>query len=266
MKKYIQKLINFRSYINSSPFSIWLTKIIPVNNDISDLFAFRIDLYEAVFVAENNLALLTTKNIPCKHILHFFDKDGCISNVHKIESEDFHCHIDLTKDVTGGVEIGSFTHHVEYDDNFLTKFKDELEDLSFQHRGYVGFRRYKKDFSFVHGNFGAMYIENGNIKSLARQRSKYLYTPQFIIKSNYNYDLIFSNPTSKNISIKFILNKPNSTETIKKVVLNPFATCLYTISSRSLDSLYNISWSTNLPIGRCTVFEYDDNRFDVFHS
>ena len=162
----MQKILNFKSYINANPFSIWRTKIKKIDRDVSDLFSFRIDTYEMEFVAENNLALLASEKVNCKHILHFFDQEGNASNIHIIQSNELHCRISITPEVTGGAKIGSFLHSVEYDDSTSDLYRSIMKGVSFQHRGYLGFKKDSESFSYVHGNFGGLYIDkNQSVKS-----------------------------------------------------------------------------------------------------
>lgn len=269
MNSYIKNLLNFKSYVDSSPYSILRTKIKPTRKDVSDLFPFNIDRHPVKFIAENNLSLLIAKRLNCQHIFHFFDESGNVSNVHKVSTNCFHFCVDITLDITGGVKFGSFTHHVEYSDNIMSQddTKAAMENISFQHRGYLGFEKDGGFLSYVHGNFGGLYINSsGKIESLARLRKKYVYTPQFSLKGGFNYDLVFSNPTNKKTSIKFTLHNRDSSSAISTLTVNPFGTVSYALKMEEASPDKNISWETSLPVGRCVVFEKNKDDFDVFHS
>ncbi len=58
MNNLIKKTLNFRSYINANPFSLIYTAFRKLETDVSDFFVFRLDEYETIFIAENNLALM----------------------------------------------------------------------------------------------------------------------------------------------------------------------------------------------------------------
>jgi hypothetical protein len=264
----IKTIISFKDRINAYPFSIAYAKFRNLRADISDFFTFRLDGYETIFIAENNLALLTGKIMNCRHIFHFFDNDGNLCSIHKVESKAFHYKLSINSKMTSGVKFGSFTHHVQYNDEIIKQNKALLTDISFHHRGYSGFRKNPKNsFSYVHGNFGGMYIDKQqNIQSLARLRGKHVYTPQFTIKPNYSYDLVFSNPMNRKICIKFLLIDGHSTKALKKICLDSHATYKFVLHDLDIKNDCNISWETNFPIGRCIIFEYSKNRFDVFHS
>jgi hypothetical protein len=266
----LRKAINFWHYFNASPFSIIHSKLRmgKLGTDVSDFFAFRLDEYETIFIAENNLALFTARPIECKHIFHFIDDSGNACGVFEVNSEDFHYNLAINKSMTGGVMVGGFTHHIKYADNVVSQYDSLLSHFDFQHRGYTGFRKMgQAGFSYVHGNFGGLYFDKDeNIKSLARLRTKHVYTPQFTIKPNYDYDFIFSNPVNRKIYIKFLLINVERTEILVYKCLAPFATNKFTFNQLGIENDCNISWETNFPVGRCVVFENNGDYFDVFHA
>jgi hypothetical protein len=269
MKNIIQKLINFNAYINMSPFSVPHVKFGNIRADMSDFFAFRLDGgYETIFIAENNLALLSGEHVKCTHVFNFFNGDGVPCGTHKVDNSEFHYRFKIDKRMTSGIGLGGFVHHINYSNEVLGKYKKLLHGLSFQHRGYTGFKKVKDfGYSYVHGNFGAMYYQKSQkIKSLSRLRGKHVYTPQFIIRPNFNYDFIFSNPASKKACIEFVMIDGNSKKTLKKVCIDSHATYKLTLDKSNIMSNCNISWETNFPVGRCVVFEYNEENFDVFHS
>jgi hypothetical protein len=268
MNNLIKKIVNFKSYINANPFSFVRAKFGKFDADVSDFFAFRTERYETIFIAENNLALLVGQPIECRHIFHFFDSFGNPCGVFKVSSENFHYKLSINDQIIRDVKFGSFTHHVQYSDETISQYGELLTDISFQHRGYTGFRMaLESGFSYVHGNFGGMYVDcHRRIRSLARLRGKHTYTPQFTIKPNYSYDFIFSNPTRRNTCIKFLLTNDNFTKVLSEECLNPHGTYKFTLNESNIQNDCNISWETNLPVGRCLVFENNGKYFDVFHS
>ncbi len=268
MNNLIKKIVNLKHYIDANPFSIVHAKFGKLDVDVSDFFVFRLEEYETIFIAENNLALLVGQPLECKHTFHFFDGSGNPCGIFETHSQHFHYKFSISDEITGGVKLGSFTHHVQYADEIISQYDELLTDISFQHRGYTGFRKtLEGGFSYVHGNFGAMYVNRfQNTRSLARLRGKHTYMPQFIIKPNYSYDLIFSNPTSRNTCIKFLLTDGNSTKVLKEECLDPHAIYKFTLNESNILNDCNISWETSLPVGRCVVFEYNERYFDVFHS
>lgn len=266
MKKLINKIVNFNN--NSRPHSFIFTKVQKINSDISDLFTFILDDYETIFIAENNLALMLASPVECIHIFHFFDNNGVLISFHESKSTRFHFKLSITEKITSGLKFGSFTHHVKYSNAITNQHNKLLHNISFQHRGYTGYRKdLDSGYSYVHGNFGGIYItKNKKIKSLARNRVRHTYIPQLIIKPCYKYDFIFLNPTTKKLNIKFFLIEKNNVKILKEKSLVPYASFKFTIDFPELELESNISWETNLPIARCIVFEHIDKYFDVFHS
>ena len=87
MNNLIKTVVNFKNRINANPFSIVHAKFGNLEADISDFFTFRLDGYETIFIAENNLALLTGRIMNCRHIFHFFDKNGNLIGLNTFGSE-----------------------------------------------------------------------------------------------------------------------------------------------------------------------------------
>lgn len=263
MNSFVKKIRN----LNSRPYSVIYTKLKKIDLDISDLFSFILDGFETIFIAENSLALLIGKSIECNHIFHFFDINGYLISTYKISSKRFHYTLIINKEITRGAKFGSFTHHIQYSSNIINENENLLNDVSLQHRGYTGYRKdVNSGFSFVHGNFGGLYVSNNKIKSLARNRVKHTYTPQLIIKPSHKYEFIFSNPTNKDSNIKFLLIGKNDVKILKEICLKSYASFKFSLNHIEIREDSNIAWETNLPIARCITFEHFDKYFDVFHS
>ena len=126
MKNLFRKLVNFKSLLNASPFSLINSKFIKVGEDVSDLFAFRLDGFETIFVAENNLALLIGRHIKCTHLFNFFSIDGTPCGAIVVEDDKFNYRLEINESVTNGKEVGSFTHHIKYPDTVLDKYSELL--------------------------------------------------------------------------------------------------------------------------------------------
>ena len=276
LKKYIPKTIkkfirySFPFLNNSVPYKFREPSFKGFN--VSDFFLFRCDNYETIFVAENNLALVLAEPIVCHHKFYFFNKFGNRCGFFEVSDDSFHYNLNINKKIVGGEELGSFIHQTGYLNSDLKKLISlQSKSIIFQHRGYTGFRRSADEspiFSFVHGNFGAMYIDNKNkVHSLSTQRKKHFYTPQIIIKPGNSYDFFFNNPGVNKLSIKIILfNKANKLFMDESVVINSLSSYRFNLSDSYREEDLNISWETHLPIGRAIVFEYQGSSFDVYHS
>jgi hypothetical protein len=264
-----QKLKNFYPFNRSLQYSNFQHNVDQLN--LSDFFLFRNDKLDTVFIAENSLALLTSNPINCIHKFYFYDQNGSNCGQYEAVSNSFHYKLIINSEMTGDNSIGGFIHQTEYSKEILDQNPDiSLKKLIFHHRGYSGFRRKDSDFnfySFLHGNFGGMYMNKGEITSISKQRSKHFYSPPIIIKSDKTYELFFLNPTHKKLKISiFLIDKHNEFRNIGNIDINPLGSSRFDINNSSNREIENISWKTNLPIGRAIVFENNGALFDVFHS
>jgi len=265
-KKLLRHLYFFN---NSVPYSYFQPSFDQFN--LSDFFLFRCDNFDTIFIADNNLALLSAKPIECRHIFYFYSVSGSRCGRFEVTTDLFHYHLKINSQMTGGELIGGFIHQTIYSDDSLKKETEfSSEKLLFQHRGYTGYRRKGGDsycYSFLHGNFGAMYIKNGKLLSLSRQRALHSYSPQIQIKINKFYEFYFTNPTSKDLKLDITLtDQYNKSHNVLSVKINPMGSYKFNLASTSKDLIRNISWTTRLPIGRAIVFENDGIMFDVYHS
>ncbi len=266
VRKLIRHLYPFNK---SNPYNYYHPRFNQLN--ISDYFLFRCDNFESIFIAENSLAIFSAEPIECKHLFYFFNVSGNKCGKFEIVSALFHYQLNIKTHMTGGEKIGSFIHQTIYSNDLLNKESDlKSNKLIFQHRGYTGYRSLNSkhdNYSFLHGNFGSMYFHKGKLLSLSTQRAEHSYTPQIIIKAGKFYELYFNNPTNKilKISITLIL-KSNKLSSIKTLYINPMGSYMFEYSSNSESEIGNISWKTNLPVGRAIVFENDGVLFDIFHS
>jgi len=266
IRKIIRSLYPFNKSLPYTYFSPSFSQF-----NVSDFFLFRCDNFESIFIAENNLAIIIAEPIECKHLFYFFNVAGTKCGIFEVNSSLFHYQLSINSQMTGCENIGSFIHQTIYSDEYLKKEPAIVsKKLIFQHRGYAGYRKRNDNFgnySFAHGNFGAMYYYKEKLLSLSIQRSEHYYTPQIIIKNGKFYEIYFNNPTRKLLKISISLkDKSNESIDIKTIYINPLGSYMFEYSSTSTDQIYNISWKTNLPIGRAVVFENDGVLFDIFHS
>jgi len=239
--------------------------------NFSDFFMFRCDDFETVFIAENNLALLLAEPINCRHAFYFFNSHGHLCGEHRDVSNSFHYLLKITKQMTNSEKIGGFIHQTSYSNDLI--IEDSIltsNRINFQHRGYTGYRKKTDEnscYSYMHGNFGGMYLYDDSFLSLSRQRASHFYTPQIIIKPDRFYEFYFCNPTEKKllVSISLIDKSLNSFKAVSKVI-KPKGSYLYELDTFIYNQITNISWKTNLPVGRAAVFENNGFLFDVFHS
>ena len=63
-----------------------------------------------------------------------------------------------------------------------------------------------------------------------------------------------------------LVDKYNQSRTIGNSKVSPFGSYKFELNTFSESQIQNISWKTNLPVGRAIVFENNGVLFDVFHS
>ena len=180
----LKKIASFYYPFNrSSQYSNFKNSIEQLN--FSDFFLFRSEKFDTVFVAENTLALLTSNPISCTHRFYFYDQYGASCGQYEVVSDSFHYKLKINSEMNGNNIFGGFIHQTEYSRESLDQPQIiKLKNHIFHHRGYSGFRRHSINsncYSFVHGNFGGMYIDKGKITSISKQRSIHHYSPQIII-------------------------------------------------------------------------------------
>ena len=172
--KSIKKFLRYSLFPFNSSIPFLYKEPIFDNFNVSDYFLFRCDDFETLFIAENNLALVLAKPILCKHKFYFYNKQGDQCGFYETTNENFHFNLKINKEIVGDELIGSFIHQTEYLDSNINILLSSIPNFPyFQHRGYTGYRKKDTDdnlFSFMHGNFGAMYIKENKLKSLAIQR------------------------------------------------------------------------------------------------
>jgi hypothetical protein len=259
--------INFRyysfSYKDPSP-------------SVSDLFLYRKGPYQTQFIAENRLGMLMKKEIKCCHTITCFDRNGKVVGVLNTSKSDIHTHISLSEINQGLDEYGSFIHTTRYDLDSLKR--SALTEKIGQHRSYTGYRsvEYGTDgvFSYVHGNFGGISIDDqGNIKLRATTRKPFCYVPQFSFDSNLKYELFFFNPTPKKIRVTLYSHSTyEDNSEIGYLEIPSLGTKLFILDSELIpDKTSNcIYWVSNLPICRSICFEHNPQTtlktFNVFHT
>ena len=253
----------------STQFIQWQPKFEQFN--VSDYFLFRCDDYETTFIAENNLAITLATPVNCRHMFYFFDENGELCGEYEVDDNGYHFKLNIDETMVNHENLGGFIHQTWYEKELIDKLKSESkQQLIFQHRGYTGFKKRNNSlsiFSFVHGNYGALYVdEAGKRKCLARLAKSHFYTPQYIIKPSSSYEFFFLNPTCQDMEITIILKGDNGDMVKHENVIHAYSPYRYKIEEHSISDECNITWKSNLPICRAIVFENNKHGFDVFHS
>lgn len=192
---------------SSTPYKSSLSLI---NQDSLSDFFYWCDAFESIeFVAENIYALLLKKPVQVKHIFKFYSPQGVIIASQCFASKNYFDTFELNpgpklKESLGALQYASFTHKVQHtlkiSDLPLLPIRKKYHCIH-QCRGYTKFfpSTKQKGFAAVHGNFGAI---TGDYKSCARQSVPFTYTPAYLLDSSCTYDLVFNNPTTKQLDFK----------------------------------------------------------------
>ena len=226
-------------------------------NSCSDLFIYRNDNFETIYIQENTKSLYFANESKFEIIIYFFNKYGKFISSIKQELSSYDHTIYLNKLAIKLDDYGCF---------FISSIKKNI--LFKPHfRGYVGYKkRNSKQYNFAHGNFGALYVEDFK-KNIFRsfvnfsKNTKFFYTPQTML-NKYQYFYI-TNPIDKVIDVSFFqFNKKLFLLDTKKI--QPFQTIIFN-NKKISDGTVPV-FSSNLPALRPIIFEENQYYFDCYHS
>ena len=273
IKENLRKIIGVRGTLiinhllmrNYSPTSL-NSKLVP-NETYSDFFFYSPLFYLNTFRAENTIALLLKKPFEVRHEFIFYSQNGKEFKKLYYDSSDFIISYDFPILQTADKYL-SFTHEIiPLEKEF--KIKDIVGNnklVSFQHRGYTIFKKQKNSIgSVVHGNFGVICPTNIK-KSAAKQRQiEFSYTPAYEFNYHSNYEILFNNPTNKDLKIDLKFRNLNCDYNDTSLKISKMGTSYFSLSN------YNgqVSFNSRLPICRPLIFrniEKEKSNFDVLHS
>lgn len=251
---------------NRSSYPYSFSTIFKLPESISDFFVWSPYARKTYFVAENVRALIKGEKVKVTHHLKFYSRDGVFLREDSHSDDDFFSRIKINGKLNEE-HYCSFTHSVQCDEDgddiFIDKtIKMNRELVCGQNRGYC---IYYPDSdlsigSMVHGNFGGISDQGAR---LARQRAMHLYTPAYMFEPHNEYDLVFNNPTSRQLKLCVFYN---STNDFLEHSIEP----LGTLSVRIVNYTGTLSFESRLPIGRPVIFKNPDSKnssdFDVLHS
>ena len=230
---------------------------------VSDFFIWSPNFKKIEFIAENINALLSGEESKVLHEFIFYNKKGEFIRSYKYETEKFFYKIILPANISKDKYI-SFVHFAHSKLTIKEILKkvgvNKKLNISSQSRGYTIFSPNKSSLgSSVHGNLGG--IASNNEKTL-KQRSLFIYTPAYFFKKINCYDLVFNNPTNRNLLIKLT---SLSNEILKEIIIKPMGTDY--IQIKNFNGGINIE--SKLPICRPFIFKNtppNNLGFDVFHG
>ena len=223
----------------------------------SDLFFYRNDNFSTTYIQENTKSLYSSNISSFSITIVFFNKDGkeLFRVKHKLHSFDFTINFDMYSKKLD--KYGSFLIFTSEKLNFIPHF-----------RGYVGYKRkLDEHYSFVHGNFGALYVsEDGGFQSVLNfiNNKTFNYSPQLEFKQTQTY--IISNPFLFDINVTFSLYANNNLNLIETKTIQPFATTFFVSQDKLLNGDVTAVFSSHIPALRPIIFDEYKSHFDVLHS
>ncbi len=271
MKELLKKLLPDKVVQNLSYLKNWnhnlysINTKINLNTNFSDFFVWNKDCTKIEFIGENLRALLMGKEIEVTHNFRFFSAEGKFIELQQFNSNSFFEKIKLEA-CNDQDKYYSFTHFVDSNTNLeeilFSIGVRNTNDLSELNRGYTVYYPGPRNSScIVHGNFGGI-SKDINKRAITNFR-KHIYTPVYKFQKKEKYDLVFNNPTNKEIKVKLILNNSNK---IYFLSIPSLGTRFQNISNYS----GSISYESRLSVCRALVFKNpapnQSGTFDVFHS
>ena len=260
------KFIEFLFYLKNFKHNVYSkNKAINLEANLSDLFIWSSQFEQIDFIAENIRALLLGKEVEVLHNFKFFDSDGNFICHQKYKTKKYFHRITFDS-INSSCKYLSFIHYVESQASIKEILKNKgirkINDYCEQNRGYTIYYPKNGDLgNAVHGNFGG--ISKNGIKIAITNFNKHIYTPIYKFSKNSNYDLVFNNPTSKEIQIQIIFNNKNIENKLRIPALGTRFIYVRNYSG-------SISFKSKLPICRPLLFVNPSanklGSFDVFHA
>ncbi len=233
---------------------------------ISDLFPIRNDeIWTTEFEFLNLPGLITgNTNKIHKAKMAFFNDKGSLLGFKNFEISGVNRKtININKLLIGDFKTAA-TFAVFHENNSQTI---DLEGSFLAERGYTGYKLKNNPVKgYVHGNLDAISYSSGKIEKLGNYGLfKKTYSVQHILTGPAEYEFIFTNPTSKKISIRPILEISNESKKLHKIKISSLGSGILNVNVRSGQE-GKIRFKSLLYLGRPIVFRVTSNSFDVFHG
>ena len=104
----------------------------------------------------------------------------------------------------------SFTHESQElnKKSFIFKNLRKKNVVGIQHRGYTVYKKTSYSLgNIAHGNFGGITFTDKISSSAVQRNNEFKYTTMYLFKKTEFYDLVFNNPTAKELKIKILFRK-----------------------------------------------------------
>ncbi len=230
----------------------------------------RADYASSTFLAENIYALLMTSSCNATHEFHFFNAEGLPMGKNRFYTDKYFPRFELDPprtSVAPNHPYISFTHSVYLNQDTQYDFcVNDIQPIPL-HRGYLRQSKLVGQMgSVVHGNFGGMSPQSYEENAAKQRRYEFEYIPNYLFDPESIYDLVFNNPTDKNLEITI---KSHAQTSYHQVLSSLRISAKGTKSLRisNLEGLLVIK--SRMPICRPVIFQnpdLDDSCLNIFHS
>lgn len=146
--------------------------------------------------------------------------------------------------------------------------KTDMAGSYLAERGYSGYEYQNLGVKgYVHGNLDAVALSKGKVQPLGNSGLiRRYYTVQHCLRGPAKYEFVFTNPTSKKITItpNISLNK-TKWKIMEAFTMNSLGSKTFTIDIKESDKAY-VRFKSKLYLGRPVVFRISNDSMDVFHG
>jgi hypothetical protein len=134
-------------------------------------------------------------------------------------------------------------------------------------RGYAGYKfRNLPVKGYVHGNLDAVSYSSGAIQKLGNFGfPRKTYFVQHLLTGPADYDLVFTNPTSRKITIKPIIEINGTIKPLSGHTIPSLGCHIFKVNIQEAE-IGKIKFKSYLYLGRPVIFRIANNSFDVFHG
>ena len=232
----------------------------------SDLFPIRNDENWATEFEFLNLPGLICGDIASSHkaTVVFFNEDGVELGRRDIKISGLGRRTINLKDFLTDELQRSTTFAVFHDRGSAAA---DLGESFLAERGYAGYKYKSVEVKgYVHGNLDAVSYSSGTIKKLGNFGFlRKTYFVQHLLTGPAHYDFVVTNPTSKKISVKPIIEVNGLIQRFKKNTIPSLGCHTFRVKIQETE-IGKIKFKSYLYLGRPVVFRVAANSFDVFHG
>jgi hypothetical protein len=232
----------------------------------SDLFPIRNDENWSTEFEFLNLPGLIRGDISSNHKanLVFFNRDGVELGRRDIEISGLgRKTVNLRDFMKDGLEESS-TFSVFHE---RSGTESDLGSSFMAERGYVGYKFSNVPVKgYVHGNLDAVSYSSGAIQKLGNLGfPKKTYFVQHLLTGPAEYDFVITNPTSKKVTIKPVIEVNGSETPLSRQTIPSLGCHIFKVNIQDTEN-GQIQFKSYLYLGRPVVFRIANNAFDVFHG